>query len=96
MNANDAVAPVMAPLFSGAGDQPPYDADYRNRDNGLMYLTNAPTAAGATQSKAMDFSRPDAADARTLNRILWQDAKSGVEPGASTPRAAPAPVPLPR
>jgi DNA-binding beta-propeller fold protein YncE len=75
MNANDAYAPVLAPLFSGAGDQPPYQADYRNRDNGLIYQTNAATAVGATLSKAMDFSRPDAADARTLNRILWEDAK---------------------
>ncbi len=82
MNANDAFAPVMAPLFSGAGDQPPYQADYRNRDNGVIYLTNAATAVGATQSKAMDFSRPDAVDARTLNRILWQDAKSPVKRGA--------------
>ncbi len=34
MNNNDAFAAVMAPLFAGAGDQPPFKADYRNRDNG--------------------------------------------------------------
>ena len=34
MNNNDAHAAVMAPLFTGPGDQPPFKADYRNRDNG--------------------------------------------------------------
>lgn len=75
MNTNDAFAPVMAPLFSGAGDQPPFRADYRNRDNGLIYGTNPDAAPGAAESKGMDFSRPDAADAAKLNRILWDDAK---------------------
>ncbi|PNA03339.1 hypothetical protein, partial [Pseudomonas sp. FW215-R3] len=37
MNANDSRAAVMAPLFSGPGTQPPFAADYRNRDNGLLY-----------------------------------------------------------
>src|ERR1700756_4385107 len=31
MNHNDAHAPIMAPLFSGEGNQPPFTADYRNR-----------------------------------------------------------------
>src|SRR5260370_27030184 len=37
MNANDSRAAVMAPLFSGSGEQPPFTADYRNRNNGLIY-----------------------------------------------------------
>ena len=30
----------MAPLFSGSGQQPAFTADYRNRDNGLIYQMN--------------------------------------------------------
>jgi DNA-binding beta-propeller fold protein YncE len=75
MNQNDAYAPVMAPLFSGPGNQPALVADYRNRENGLIYQTNPKTAPGAAESSAMDFSRPDRADARTLNAILWRDSK---------------------
>ena len=75
MNMNDAYAPLMAPLFSGAGNQPPYAADYSNRDNGLIYETNKRTAPGASESAKMNFSRPDAAGAARLNRVLWRDQK---------------------
>ena len=75
MNQNDAYAPVMAKLFSGAGDQPAYKADYRNLNNGLIYETNRREAPGAKLSEKMDFSRPDAAGAARLNRVLWQDRK---------------------
>ncbi|HKD92425.1 MAG TPA: beta-propeller fold lactonase family protein [Terriglobales bacterium] len=78
MNNNDARAAVMAPLFSGKGDQPPFVADYGNRDNGLIYQANAPTAPGAAASAKLDFSHADAADADTLNRILWRAAKGTV------------------
>ena len=78
MNANDAYAPVMAPLFAGAGDQPPFKADYRNRDNGMIYQANAPNAPGARESAQLDFSHADAADANTLNAILWRAAKGEV------------------
>ncbi len=73
MNLNDGYAPVMAREFSGAGDQPAFTADARNRENGLMYRVNPPKAPGAKQSSGMDFSRPDAADAHVLNAILWKD-----------------------
>ncbi len=73
MNLNDGYAPVMAREFSGAGDQPAFTADPRNRENGLMYRVNPPKAPGAKQSRCMDFSRPDAADAHVLNAILWKD-----------------------
>jgi len=75
MNNNDARAAVMAPLFSGKGDQPAFTADYRNRDNGLIYQMNSATAPGARASAKLDFSHADAADADTLNRILWRAAK---------------------
>jgi len=78
MNNNDAVAPVMAPMFTGAGKQPPFQADYRNRDNGMIYQANAPDAPGAKQSLKLDFSVADAADADVLNAILWRAAKGNV------------------
>ncbi|HLV87356.1 MAG TPA: bifunctional YncE family protein/alkaline phosphatase family protein [Candidatus Sulfotelmatobacter sp.] len=75
MNQNDAYAPVMGQMFSGAGDQPPYKADYRNLKNSLIYETNKHDAPGAKISLKMDFSRPDQAGAARLNRVLWQDQK---------------------
>jgi DNA-binding beta-propeller fold protein YncE len=84
MNQNDAYAPVMSGLFSGAGDQQAYKADYRNQKNGLIYETNKSNAPGAKVSSLMNFSRPDAAGAASLNRVLWQDSKGS------------APVPKPK
>jgi hypothetical protein len=75
MNQNDAYAPLMSRLFSGAGDQPAYKADYRNQKNGLIYETNRREAPGAKLSLKMDFSRPDAAGAARLNRVLWRDQR---------------------
>lgn len=74
MNNNDAFAPLMAPEFSGAGDQPAYSADFRNRDNGLIYTANPPKAEGAKESAKMDFTHEDRADPVKLNVILWKDA----------------------
>ncbi|MGA7382007.1 MAG: hypothetical protein WBX03_14245, partial [Terriglobales bacterium] len=68
-------APVMAPLFTGKGDQPPFVADWSNRDNGLIYQTNAPRGQGAKESAKMDFTRPDAVNPAVLNAILWRDRK---------------------
>ncbi len=75
MNQNDAYAPVMEQMFSGAGEQPAYKADKRNLNNGLIYERNRAQAPGAKLSMKMDFSRPDAADAAKLNQVLWQDRK---------------------
>jgi DNA-binding beta-propeller fold protein YncE len=75
MNQNDAYAPLMGQLFSGAGDQPAYKADSRNLKNGLIYEINKREAPGAKISSKMDFSRPDAAGAERLNRVLWRDQK---------------------
>jgi DNA-binding beta-propeller fold protein YncE len=84
MNQNDAYAPAMGRLFSGAGDQAAFKADYRNLKNGLIYQTNRRDARGASESSRMDFSRPDAAGAGALNQVLWQDQKGD------------APVPAPK
>ncbi len=75
MNNNDAFAPLIAPLFSGDGDQPPYIADTSNRDNGLIYQANTQQSPGARQSARMDFSHADQAPTAELNAILWKDAK---------------------
>jgi DNA-binding beta-propeller fold protein YncE len=75
MNNNDAFAPPIATVFAGAGDQPPFDADYSNRDNGLIYTANKPSAPGAKESGKMDFRHEDRADPQKLNVILWKDAK---------------------
>lgn len=78
MNQNDGYAPVMGPLFSGAGDQEPFTADWRNRENGLIYQMNPPHGPDAEESRKMDFSRPDAANAAALNAVLWRDRKGDV------------------
>jgi len=78
MNVNDAYAPLMTQMFSGAGNQVPYKADYRNQRNGLIYERNRSDAPGGKISSKMDFSRPDAAPATKLNRVLWQDQKGNV------------------
>jgi len=75
MNHNDAHAAVMGPLFSGPGQHSPFQADYRNLKNGLIYTMNSPHAAGAKESAQMDFSHADAADTELLNAILWHDRK---------------------
>jgi YVTN family beta-propeller protein len=74
MNNNDALAPLLGSMFSGPGDQKPFAADWTNRDNGLIYMANGPSAVGAKESAKMDFSHADRADAGKLNVILWRDA----------------------
>ena len=78
MNLFDAHAPLMAPLFSGPGTQPPFHVDDKNLRSGLIYKVNEKKAAGAKESLLMNFSRPDAADAKKLNAILWRDVKGNV------------------
>ncbi len=78
MNLFDAHAPLIAPLFTGPGTQPPFLADDKNLRSGLIYKMNEKKATGAKESALMNFSRPDAADAKKLNAILWQDAKGNV------------------
>lgn len=84
MNNNDAFSPLIASLFSGPGTQPPFDADYSNKTNGLIYKANPPlsalkndpvAAAGERASAKMDFRHADRANWQKLNVILWQNAK---------------------
>jgi len=70
MNANDSRAAVMAPLFSGPGTQAAFTADYRNRDNGLLYEMNT---KDWKEGENLDFSKADAADHIVLNQFLWRD-----------------------
>jgi DNA-binding beta-propeller fold protein YncE len=74
MNNNDAFSSAMGSMFSGPGDQAPFEANYANRDNGLIYTANKKTAVGANESMKMDFRHADRADAQKLNVILWKDA----------------------
>ncbi len=84
MNNDDAFSPVIASLFSGPGTQPPFNADYSNEKNRLIYKANPPlsalrndpvAAAGERASMKMDFSHADRADWQKLNVILWQNAR---------------------
>ncbi len=75
MNLFDAHAPLLAPLFTGPGTQPPYPVDDQNLRSGLIYKVNEKKAPGAKESMQMNFSKPDAVDTKKLNAILWEDAK---------------------
>ena len=79
MNQNDAHAAPIEGLFRGRGDQPPYTADYRNRDNGMLYEANPEKGPGAKASAKMDFSVADRAPAAKLNQVLWH-AMKGSQP----------------
>jgi DNA-binding beta-propeller fold protein YncE len=88
MNNNDAFCSMIASLFTGPGDQAPYDADYSNRDNGLIYSANPKNAVGARASMKMDFTHEDRAPVEKLNVILWKDAM-GNKPVPAMLKAAP-------
>lgn len=75
MNNNDAQAAVMAPLFTGSGEQPAYQADRSNQKNGLLYKVNAPRARGAQASLQLDISHADDVNTGIANAILWHAAK---------------------
>jgi DNA-binding beta-propeller fold protein YncE len=78
MNHNDAYAPVMSQLFSGAGNQAPFEADYSNLQNQLIFKVNGASAAGAKESAAMNWRHADEADNKLLNSILWRDRKGDI------------------
>jgi DNA-binding beta-propeller fold protein YncE len=78
MNHNDAYAPIMSALFSGAATQLPFEADDTNLRNGLIFKSNTPTAPGAKASAAMDWRHADEANNEVLNSILWRDRKGDV------------------
>jgi hypothetical protein len=90
MNLNDGYAPLMVNSFSGAGNQPAYDVDTSNLENGLIYKANASAAHGAKASSRMDFTRPDAVNTKALNAILWREAKGNVKMPAAKHTVFPA------
>jgi hypothetical protein len=76
MNNNDAQCRADgAALRRGRQRSRHFKADTRNRESGMIYEANQPTAPGAAASAKMDFSHADAADSSQLNQILWQDRK---------------------
>ena len=90
MNVNDGYAPLMVSSFSGSANQPPFQADTANRDNGLIYKVNPRAAKGGKTSARMDFRHPDAANARVLNEILWRDRKGNLRMPAAKHAVFPA------
>ena len=60
-----------------------FTVDHRNLKNGLIYEINKREAPGAKVSSRMDFSRPDAAGASQLNRVLWLEQKGSTPMPAS-------------
>jgi hypothetical protein len=74
MNNNDAFSSLISTLFTGAGDQAPFSADYSNRDNGLIYTANSKKSVDSEESMKLDFRHADRADTQKLNVILWKDA----------------------
>ena len=79
MNNNDALAPLMGPMFSGPGDQTAFAADYANRENGLIYTANAKTAVGSRESAKMDFTpcRPGGREQTECNLVAGRDGRCG-------------------
>src|SRR5438067_4440643 len=69
MNHNDGQAAPMWTMFSATAAQPPFAADARNREGGLIYEVNPPGSRGSAESAHMDFSQPDLADSAELNAI---------------------------
>jgi hypothetical protein len=84
MNNHDDRAALMETLLSGPGDQAPFDADFRNLENKLIYRVNVKDSEAA---RHLDFSHPDASDAAALNRLLWKD-RMGTKPMPPPRRSA--------
>jgi hypothetical protein len=90
MNVNDSRAAVMAPLFSGSGQQSAFTADYRNRDNGLIYQMNT---QDWQEGENLDFGHADAVDTSLLNKFLWKDRKGDIPMPAPKHNVFPLPDP---
>jgi YVTN family beta-propeller protein len=81
MNQMDAMAPLMFDCFTNVPDYTPYTAlpnniplDTMNPGTTAAKMTAEETYL-AKQSMKLDFSKPDAADDRTVNRLLWRSIK---------------------
>ncbi|EEF62162.1 alkaline phosphatase family protein [Pedosphaera parvula] len=84
MNQMDAMGPLMFDCFTNVPDFTGYTALSNNIP--LDTMNPGTTAAKMTaeerywakKSMKLDFSKPDAADDNTLNRILWHSVKGNV------------------
>ncbi len=88
MNNNDAFSSAMTPEFTGPGDQPPFEADYANRDNGLIYTANKKNAPGARRQRKDGLSpcgprRRAEAERYSMEGCDGRPAGSGTVAGAS-------------
>jgi YVTN family beta-propeller protein len=72
MSAYDAGAAPLTAAFTATPNLTPFDALPPQVD---LRAKNGATAYRAADSARLDFARADAADAATLNDILWHDAK---------------------
>ena len=75
MSQYDAAAPPMYNTFVNKPDLTPFTLRPAQTD---LFAKNAASAYGATESQAMDFSKPDQLTEKQveqLNRILWHSVK---------------------
>jgi YVTN family beta-propeller protein len=83
MNQMDALAPVMTACFTAKPDLTPYQtlpATVKLDElNPPLKKLKGRARMWAEKSMALDFSKPDAAEEDTLNRILWFAAKGEEE-----------------
>jgi YVTN family beta-propeller protein len=83
MNQMDALAPVMTACFTAKPDLTPYQtlpATVKLDElNPPLKKLKGRARIWAEKSMALDFSKPDAAEEDTLNRILWFAAKGEEE-----------------
>lgn len=78
----DALAQPLSNAFSPKPNFKPYEARIPSVS---MTEVNKPDAPLAAQMKTMDFSRPDAADARVLNEAIWQSVRGKGKPMPISP-----------
>jgi hypothetical protein len=84
MTQYDASATPMFGTFSRKAESTPYACLPAQID---VQAKNKPTATGAKESMAMDFTEHDHAPADQLNRILWAAAKGASVPYPATRRS---------
>ena len=77
MSTYDAAA---APLYNSFQSTPSLTPFYRFVPNVALDERNPPSASGASQSAAMDFSDADLAPAGLLNEIIWRSVKGPRSP----------------
>ncbi len=90
MNKFDASALPMRSVFTRSPNFAPFVQESMRIPvamNPPLAMLQGPEKLAAIESATMDFSRPDAAPAERLNRILWHAAKGWNTPYPSIPHA---------